>query len=216
MSDSRLVFEGNRLTIYPTNGGTTTETEYTVDTTHTPRHIDLTVTVGRAGLEKGQVVKGIYAVDGNLLTADFGGVNAERPTSLSDKNRPIVYYRRAGTDVKLPPAGVSPRLRELQQQRVKALQLQLEGQFERVKIGKDPLIHLMNVIAELSEAELDLAETHEQKVAAVERMLKLLHEVEKQINELHAAGLHTLQGVAHAKAARLKAEVQLEKLKAGQ
>ena len=110
-----------------------------------------------------------------------------------------------------PPS--SARLRDLQRERVKAMEEQLQGQFERVKIGKDPLIHLLNAARELAEAELEIAETKEVRIAAVEKLLKLLRDAEEQLLQLQEAGLQTAQGVAQARAARLKAEIELEKLK---
>jgi outer membrane protein TolC len=111
----------------------------------------------------------------------------------------------------LPPS--SSRLRELQRERVKALEEQLQGQFERVKIGQDPLIQYVQAIRELGDAELELAETKEARLAAVEKMVKELAECEEQVIQLQQAGLQTKQGVAQARAARLKAEIELEKLK---
>jgi hypothetical protein len=112
-----------------------------------------------------------------------------------------------------PPS--SGRLRDLQRERVKALEEQLQGQFERVKIGKDPLIQYLEVVRELGEAELELAETKDARMAAVEKMVKELAVCEEQMIVLQQAGLQTKQGVAQAKAARLKAEIQLERLKLG-
>jgi hypothetical protein len=112
-----------------------------------------------------------------------------------------------------PPKPSSERLKELQRERVKALETQLGGQFERVKIGKDPLIIFIEAIRELGEAELDLADSKELRLAAVEKMVKQLEECEADMAVLVAAGLQTNQGLAQAKAARLKAEIQLEKMK---
>jgi hypothetical protein len=120
----------------------------------------------------------------------------------------------APTGKETPPPS-SSRLRELQRERVKALEEQLQGQFERVKIGKDPLIQYIEAIRELAEGELDLAETKEARIAAVEKMVRELTVCEEQMVQLQQAGLQTKQGIAQAKAARLKAEVQLEKLKLG-
>jgi RNA polymerase sigma factor (sigma-70 family) len=219
MTDSKLVMEGRRLLIYPRGQTTPTETEYTVDSKRAPRHIDVTIKADRDQLKTGDTIKGAYALDGNVLTIVFGGPGEERPTSLSDKNRPVMHYRRAGTDAKPPPGAPSPRLRELQQQRVKALQEQLEGgvefgrQFENFKIGKEPLIHFLEVVRELCEARLELADTREQRLAAVEEMVKTLRKAEEHVDQLQAAGFQTKQAAGQARAARLKAEIQLEKLK---
>src|SRR5262245_2386196 len=131
---------------------------------------------------------------------------------------PILFWLMA-TPLSAAPVGKeapppsSDRLRQLQRERVKALDEQLQGQFERVKIGKDPLIQYLEVVRELAEAELEVAETKDARIAAVEKMLKELTSCEEQMVQLQQAGLQTKQGVAQAKAARLKAEIQLEKLK---
>src|SRR3954468_15199361 len=131
----------------------------------------------------------------------------------------VTAFGLAGTRLAAAPAGKevpppsSSRLRDLQRERVKALEEQLQGQFERVKIGKDPLIQYIEAIRELAEAELDLAETKEARIAAVEKMVREYQSCEEKVLELQRAGLQTAQGVAQAKAARLKAEIQLEKLK---
>lgn len=107
----------------------------------------------------------------------------------------------------------SERLRELQKERVKVLKEQIEGQMERVTLGKDPLLQLIEAVRELADAELDLAENPSQRVSAVERLAAALSVYEKQISDLHQAGLQNKQNVAQIKAARLKAEIQLEKMK---
>jgi outer membrane protein TolC len=114
---------------------------------------------------------------------------------------------------KEPAKPSSERLRELQKARVEALKEQMEGQWERVKIGKDPMIHFIEAVRELGEAELDLAEKREERLGAYERMVKILLEGEDDTAGLVNAGLQTKQGLAQIKAARLKAEIQLEKFK---
>jgi outer membrane protein TolC len=111
-------------------------------------------------------------------------------------------------------AKADKRLRQLQEERVKALEEQMQGQFERVKIGKDPLIQLLHAVEELAEARLEIADTLARRREAIEMMVKELTETEEQMIQLQQAGLQTKQGVAQAKAARLKAEIKLEKLKA--
>lgn len=127
-------------------------------------------------------------------------------------NAPAVVAAAPGP--KEPAKGDNKRLRELQRELVKALEAQLQGQFERVKIGKDPLIQLVSAMQELSEARLDIAESRAERLAAVEELVKQCVVVETQVEQLQIAGLQTKQGVAQATAARLKAEIRLEKLKA--
>ena len=133
------------------------------------------------------------------------------PPASKGGGPPVEVAKPAPKDPPPDPAG---RLRELQVERVAALKEQLDGQFERVKIGKDPVIQYLVVVQELGEAELEIARTKEERVAAAERMVQELKVGEEQLIILHKAGLQTKQGVAQAKAARLKAEIKLEKLKA--
>jgi outer membrane protein TolC len=114
---------------------------------------------------------------------------------------------------KEPEQPTSDRIRELQKERVKALQEQLRDQLERVNIGKDPLIQFIEAVRELGDAELDLANSREGRLAAVERVVKSLKEGEEAIDTLLRAGLQTRGGLAQIKAARLKAEIQFERLK---
>lgn len=111
------------------------------------------------------------------------------------------------------PPPTSDKLRQLQKERVAAIKEQLQGQYERVKLGKDPLLLFIEVIRDLGDAEFDLAETREQRLAALEGVVNRLREGEEQTEDLQRAGLQTKQGVAQIKAARIKAEIQLEKFK---
>jgi hypothetical protein len=112
-----------------------------------------------------------------------------------------------------PAKRIDPKVRELRLEQIRALKEQLEGQFERVKIGKDPLVVFLEAVRKLAEAEVDIAETREAELAALSNALRLLTVVEGQMEELQNAGLQTGQGVAQVRAARLEAEIQLEKWK---
>ena len=124
--------------------------------------------------------------------------------------------RDSGTALAAPAAKEKPesaKVRKLLQERVEVLEEQLQGQFERVKIGKDPLIQLLDCMRELTDARLELADTREKQIAVLEESLKVLQEAEEQLKQLQAAGLQTKQGVAQGRAARLKVEIRLERLK---
>lgn len=109
----------------------------------------------------------------------------------------------------------SEAVRQLQKERVKALKEHLEGSFERVKIGKDPLLTLIDTLRELADAELELADTPAQEVAALEIALARFRELEKDVEEWAPAGVQRVQRhpVAQVRAARIKAEIELEKRK---
>jgi RNA polymerase sigma factor (sigma-70 family) len=227
----KLVVKGDRLR-FDRPGTDSLHATFQLDISARPWRIDLTATSDGGGAKKGQSVPGIVARQGEFVLlalgtdarpANFESAEKDRTAYVlireGRSTRILMEYWRPLTGTPSAPARETPakadtkRLRELQQERVKALEDQMLGQFERVKIGKDPLIQLIDVVRELAEARLDVAETREQRLSAVEEMLKTMRDVETQLVDLQAAGLQTKQGVAQAKAARLKAEIQLEKLK---
>src|SRR5262245_53818634 len=203
---------------------------FELDISTRPWRLDLTATADGGGAKKGQKVPGIIFRQRSMVTLAFG--DRDRPASFeaAGKDGTVYTFLREGQThppwVDLvrsapakrpttPPARPdNKRLRELQQERVKALKEQLQGQFDRINSGREPMIQLLDAIRELCEAELDVAQSREERLAAMERAVTALKQVEEQVAELHAAGLQTKQSIAQARAARLKAEVQLEKLKA--
>ena len=189
-----------------------------MDLTPNPRHLDMTIVEGRPEI-RGQLLQGIYTRDGGVLKLRVDEMRQGRPKDFgADGPSPVMYFLPEGAEAKLRdsliPKPGADRIRDLQKARVKALETQLQGQFERVKIGKDPLSTYITVVRELADAEAELAETKEAKVAALDRALRSLHVCVEQLEQLHAAGLQTKEGVAQAKAAKLKVEIELEKLKA--
>jgi hypothetical protein len=107
----------------------------------------------------------------------------------------------------------SDRLRELQKERVKFLEEYLKGLSDRVRLRGELVNNFIESVRELGDAELDLAETREQRLAAVERMVKRLQDREDFTANQVAAGMENKHNLALIKAARLKAEIQLEKMK---
>jgi hypothetical protein len=115
-----------------------------------------------------------------------------------------------GPDAK--PAG--ERVRELQRERVKALEEQLDGLFGIMAERKDPPTTYLEAIRELGEAELDLADGRAAELAVLEKTVRRLREAEEKIGALQQSGLQTKHAVAQTKAARLKAEIRLEQRRA--
>jgi hypothetical protein len=106
------------------------------------------------------------------------------------------------------------RVRELQRERLKALEEQLDGLFDVMAQRKDPPTTYLEAIRELGEAELDLADGRAAELAALERTVRLFQKAEKEMGALWEAGLQSKHSMAQAKAARLKAEIRLERRKA--
>jgi RNA polymerase sigma factor (sigma-70 family) len=207
---------------------------FTVDMKATPWHINLTATEPGGGFEDGQKMPGIVTRNGGYLKLALGA--SGRPASFeSAATEGIVYLfckERLTTEQALElwrpgakpapaetPKNVGPpaneRIRKLQQERVKALQQLVEDRMERGRTGQDALDKVLEPVRELAEAELELAETREARINAVEKLLEQLTTIEGLLDRLQQAGLQTRSGVLEAKAARLKAEIDLEKLKAG-
>ena len=207
---------------------------YTLDVSTSPRQIDIKLTEDWAGRRKGDTVQGIYDLDGDQLAVAIG--TGSRPSSFrQNESNPYVFAFKRQTEfrpheagrlsfppkpIEKPPVAVKgapeirTKIRQLQEERVKALRTQVEGQFERVKIGRDPLIVLLDCRRELWVVETALAADHAGKLKANEEYVRDLKTIEDQLVQLRDAGLQTQQGVAQGKAARLKAEIELEKLKA--
>jgi hypothetical protein len=204
---------------------------FRLDRAHSPWHIDLTITEEGGGYKEGANIRGIFARHGVFLNLALG---AERPASFEAAGKDGTAYvflrdrtmsSRSALELLRPPGSPpapkqksapkapNKRLQELQMERVKALEEQLKGQSERVEQGKEAMTSLFDTVRELAEAELDLAATRDAKIAAVEKLLKYLRDYEKVATNLYEAGAQSKQDVAHAKVARLKAEIELEKLK---
>jgi RNA polymerase sigma factor (sigma-70 family) len=207
---------------------------FTVDMSSNPWHIDVTATESGAGFEDGAKVRGIVARNGGYLRLALGA--SVRPASFEAATKEGTVYLfckdrlTAAQALELWRPGTKPapaetpkkegppaneRIRQLQRERVKALEEQLQLLLERVKDGRSSLSDTLEVVRELAEAELDVADTREARIAAVEKMHKQLTTIEAQLIQLQETGLQTKSGVLQAKAARLKAEIELEKLKSG-
>ena len=107
----------------------------------------------------------------------------------------------------------SERLKELQKERIKFLEEYLEGLSNRVKLRPELLNNFIEGVRELADAELDVAESREQRLAVHERTVKRLQDREDKTANLVATGMDNKHNLALIKAARIKAEIQLEKMK---
>jgi|GEM_PF-5556014 len=111
------------------------------------------------------------------------------------------------------PNGETSQSRKLKLLRVQALRTQLQGGFERVKIGKDSVVDYLQTIRDLYEAEVSLADSREAKLAVMQKACQMLFVWDEQIAQLQQAGLATFESVRRTRAARASAELELEKLK---
>lgn len=130
----------------------------------------------------------------------------------------LCFVALAETNVTAAPIGTetkptSDKLKALQKERVKFLEEYLEGLSGRVKLRGELVNNFIEAVRELSDAELDMAETKEQRLAAYERALKRLQDREDTTANLVATGMENKHNLALVKAARIKAEIQLEKFR---
>ena len=111
--------------------------------------------------------------------------------------------------------GLTKEAREALQKRVTALGHQLQGAFERVKIGKDSLADYLNVIRGFCDAQVALADTRVAERAVLENVLRQLVVIEEQLTELHKVGLQPYDGILQSRAVREKVQFELEKRHGG-
>jgi hypothetical protein len=180
-----------------------------------PHHIDFTAAADDDSVRKGQIHKGLYSLDGDLLTLAVSNPGEERPTTLTGTNRPTMYYRRQGTDPKLPPGGMTPRLRELLQERVQALKEIADAYGQGLMLGKGNVLDAVRADEDVAAVELELATNVDEKAKVLERLVERLKGHE--INAMYQNNTGAIPNANHArvKATRLKAEIELEKLKTG-
>ena len=100
-------------------------------------------------------------------------------------------------------------------QKLRLVEEKLQGEFERVKIGRDPVSDLTGLINEFGALRQVLAETPEDRVEAAAVVLRQLVITEEQMKELMKAGLQTKEGLAEVAAARQRAADLLESLMGG-
>ena len=199
-TDLKLVFQGNRLLTHSSAQGTPREFEYTVDPKLSPRHIDVTAIADSDLLKKGQILKGLYTLDGDLLTLTFGNSSDERPKTLIGTNHPTMYYRRAGTNPKLPHGGATPRLRELLQERAKALKEIADAYDQGLMLGKGNVLDAVRADEDVATAELELATNADEKAKVLERLIERL-----KSHEIKAMVQYTTGTIPNADHARVKA-----------
>jgi RNA polymerase sigma factor (sigma-70 family) len=215
VSGSKLTFKGNRFTLHQVNGDTPTEGDYTIDFSTSPRQIDLKFTSAMRPEIKGQLLRGIYSLDRGVLILCLDETGKGRPTSFKDTDRvPVMYFIREGSETPLPPMGVSPRLRGLQNEYVKSLDRIVHLTDTGLEKGIIPVMEAVATANELAAAQLEVAESAEDKKQALESLSKRLKRYEIFAQSKVAAGSLSAFDAARVEAARLRAEIELEKLKA--
>jgi hypothetical protein len=107
--------------------------------------------------------------------------------------------------------GLTKEARAALRKRAAALREQLAGGFERVKIGKEPVADFLQLVRDWYESEITLADTREAERTVLENVVRTLLVGEEQMTQLRQAGLQPGDSVVQWQAARLRAQVELDK-----
>jgi tRNA A-37 threonylcarbamoyl transferase component Bud32 len=107
-----------------------------------------------------------------------------------------------------------PIERQSRKERLAVLQKIVDQQEDRRKLGSLSLEELDRAKLELARAELGLAESDQQRAAALDKILKLTKELEDYYDALHKGGRATEDVLLKARADRIKAELDLKRAKA--
>ena len=232
LGDIQLVVKGDRLA-FDNPPADALHATFALDLSASPWRIDLKGIADWGTVKKGTTVPGIFFQQGQCLILALG--RADRPISFASagKDRTVYVFVQNRQQPKLglywslpltgeplvpepknaaPPA--NKRIRELQKERVDALEEQVRWQSDPLKFPSVSVMQFVQAVRELAEAESDLATTQAGRVAAAKKMLGRLREREEMVKKYQAAGLANTLSAAQIKAARLKAEIELEKLKA--
>ncbi len=83
LKDLRLTIKGDRMTAH--YGRKSAEATFKLDSTTTPRHIDITITDGPEDV-KGKTFECIYLLEGNVLHIAFRKPGEKRPSEFITRN----------------------------------------------------------------------------------------------------------------------------------
>jgi len=134
-----------------------------------------------------------------------------KDTPKEEKKKPLLID---GRPLKVQPN--EPDLSRLQKELYNAALIQAKLRYEKFRVTTGEEALLLESVQTLYEAELALVEKKADRLAAMEKRLNLLIEIETINEKRYKAGgvpAVRLQDVAHARAKRLEAEIQLLKAK---
>ena len=168
-------------------------------------------------ITKLKLVACVVLAGGMMLTGV--AISARNPAAVPDEPKKANALEPPKDGVAPPakdqPKGVA-RVRELQKERL-ALLRQLADQLAVAnKGGETSVAAVLEARRDVLAAELELCETHKERLAVLEKALELAKEIET--NTDRAVQAHTVPGshLLKVRANRLQAEIELEKEKAAQ
>jgi hypothetical protein len=119
---------------------------------------------------------------------------------------PAAPAPKADNTVKLDPA-TQAKVRKLQMERRDVLKKALDARRDEYEAGRGTMEALLEGTRNLLHAELDLATTAQQKIAAHAAILKVMKEMEKLTTARYEAGRLKLADYCDMQAARMEAEI---------
>jgi hypothetical protein len=135
----------------------------------------------------------------------FGVLWVGSPASEAARSAPALKDRK----------GLTKEVRDALRKRAAALREQLQGGFERVKVGKDSVADFLQAVREWYEAEVALADTRDAERAVLQNVSRWLAVGEEQMAVLHQARLQPYDAVLQWRAALEKLRLELEKRQGG-
>jgi RNA polymerase sigma factor (sigma-70 family) len=174
--------------------------------------IDVQVVALAEGVLRAMFLNKLKITAGVLLTIALAGTAAGVLTLAAAKpTAPLANTPK--TDKDKADATTSARIRKLQVERRDTLKKELETRQQEFRVGRATIDTYLETSSRLLEAELDLATTAQQRIAAHAAHLKLAKDAEENTAIRHNAGQLKLADLYQARAARMKAEIDW--LKAG-
>jgi uncharacterized protein (TIGR03067 family) len=217
VSGTLLIFKGNRFTLRPSGESPIVDGEYKLDADAYPRQIELQIVSTSSGAGKGKTLPGIYALNRGELTLCLDEIGTGRPKNFKGDDFSVMCFVREGEEPRAPASSppATGRLRELQTERVKALRVIAEAVANRLRSGTSNVLEAVRAEEELAAAEMELVATPAERTKILDGLVARLKGHEKVAQQHVTAGVAPTSDEAFAKAARLKAEIELEKQKAG-
>jgi uncharacterized protein (TIGR03067 family) len=216
---TKLVFKGSHFSLRPTTSDDGTEGEYSLDLEPSPRHIDLKIVSGVKREYNGVTMPGIYSLDRGVLRLCINETGKDRPPGFQSPDFSTMFFVRQGEDTKLPPPAVEKpvgvgRVKVLQKELVETLRTVSDLNTKRLESGLGSVAEAVKSDEALAAAEMELANTLEDRAKVLEGLLKRLKNHEAMAVIRAKAGINTNLEEIQVRAARIKAEIALEELKA--
>jgi RNA polymerase sigma factor (sigma-70 family) len=174
-------------------------------------------------------------VDGNRLRVQNEAERDKRPTAFPASGENVQVYQRVDRSFKdsMPPAAagttvqppteqnsnkeaapvLTPKLRELREQRLKIAREKMEVWRAAYNSGAASIEEMQAIATQILEAKLALAKNRAEEVQALEEALAHFKQFEESMETKRKSGSATQTKVLDARLRRIELEIQIEELK---